>query len=114
MKISDYQFGKLDIDGASVTSDVIVYPDKFEDHWWRKQGHVLQTEDLQSIIEYHPDILVVGTGYFGRMDVPRETQDYLQQQGIRLVFERTSDAVKEFNELQQQCAKVVAALHLTC
>jgi hypothetical protein len=114
MKISDYQFGKLNIEGAAITSDVIVFPDKYQDHWWRKQGHVLHAEDLQSIIEFQPEILVVGTGYFGRMQVPRETQAYLQQQGIRLVYARTSDAVKEFNQLQQQCAKVVAALHLTC
>jgi len=114
MKISDYQFGKLNIDGTSITSDVIVYRNKFEDHWWRKQGHVLRSEDIQNIVEYHPDILVVGTGYFGRMDIPKQTQDYLQQQGIRLVYARTSDAIKQFNELQQQCANVVAALHLTC
>jgi len=114
MKVDDYQFGKLNIDGASITSDVILYPDKYEDHWWRNQGHVLQIEDIQSIVDFHPDILVVGTGYFGRMQIPQETQDYLRQEGIQLVFARTSDAVKQFNELQQQCAKVVAALHLTC
>jgi hypothetical protein len=114
MKITDYQFGKLHIEDATITSDVIIYPDKYEDHWWRTQGHVLQSGDLQSIVEFRPDILVVGTGYYGRMKIPSETQDYLQQQGIRLVSARTSDAIKEFNQLQQQSAKVVAALHLTC
>lgn len=114
MKIDDYQFGKLKIEGEAITSDVIVFPDKYQDNWWRKQGHVLHTEDLQSIVEYHPDILVVGTGYFGRMQIPQETQDYLKQHGIQLIFTRTSDAIKEFNQLQQQCANAVAALHLTC
>ncbi|WP_455211069.1 MTH938/NDUFAF3 family protein [Kaarinaea lacus] len=114
MILSDYQFGKLCIGGIVITSDVIVFPDKFEDRWWRNQGHVLRAEDLQSIVEFHPDILVVGTGYFGRMQIPQDTQDYLQQHDIQLIFSRTSDAVKQFNELQQQCANAVAALHLTC
>lgn len=114
MKISDYQFGKLRIADTPVISDVIVYPDNFQDHWWRKQGHVLHIEDLQSIVEYHPDILIVGTGYYGRMQIPQETQNYLQQQGIQLIVERTSEAITEFNRLQQQCANAVAALHLTC
>ena len=114
MKISNYQFGKINVGDATVTSDLIVYPENYQDHWWRKQGHELQTEDLQSIVEFQPDVLVVGTGYFGRMQIPRETQDYLQQQGIQLVSARTSEAVKKFNQLQQQSAKVVAALHLTC
>ena len=48
------------------------------------------------------------------MHVPQESQDYLQQRGIQLVCTRTADAVKQFNQLQQQHAKVVAALHLTC
>ena len=114
MNIDNYQFGKLNIEGTAITTDVIVFPDKYQDHWWRKQGHVLHAEDLQSIVDYHPDILVVGTGYFGRMDVPKETQDYLQQHGIQLIYARTSVAVKEFNQLQQQCANAVAAFHLTC
>ena len=114
MKLSDYQFGKLNIEGAAVTTDVIVFTDRYEDHWWREQGHELQIKDLQSIVEFHPDILVVGTGYFGRMQIPPETRDYLQQRGIQLIYARTSDAIKQFNQLQQQCAKAVAALHLTC
>ena len=114
MKLSDYRFGELRIDGTPVTSDVIVYPDTFTDHWWRNEGHVLHIEDLKHIIDFHPDKLVVGTGYFGRMQVPRETQEYLQQHGIELISARTSEAVETFNQLQTQCAKVVAALHLTC
>jgi hypothetical protein len=114
MKISDYQFGKIHVGDTTVTSDVIVYPENFQDHWWRKQGHVLQSEDLQKVVEFQPEVLVVGTGYFGRMQIPRETQEYLQKHGIRLVHARTSEAVEEFNQLQNQCAKVVAALHLTC
>ena len=114
MELSDYRFGKLNVDGAPVTSDVIVYPDTFTEHWWRSEGHVLQIEDLKHIIEFHPDKLVVGTGYFGRMQVPRETQEYLQQHDIELISARTSEAVEKFNQLQTQCAKVVAALHLTC
>ena len=114
MQITDYQFGKIRIDGDTYTSDVILFPDKVDDHWWRQQGHRLQIEDLQNVIDYQPEALVIGTGYFGRMTVPKETQLFLQDHGIKLTFAPTSKAIKEFNELQKTCAKIVAALHLTC
>jgi hypothetical protein len=57
---------------------------------------------------------VIGTGYYGLMEVPEETRYYLQATGVQLLEARTGDAVKEFNRLQKEYARVVAALHLTC
>jgi hypothetical protein len=48
------------------------------------------------------------------MNVPDETRQFLQQQGIKVHQAKTTDAVSEFNRLQQKYARIVAALHLTC
>jgi len=74
----------------------------------------LNVEDLDPILEQDPDILVVGTGYYGRMEVPQATLDFLSSRGIRCIAQRTGDAVAEFNRLQTESARIVAALHLTC
>ncbi len=114
MKIDAYNFGKIDIGGKHYTSDVIISPDSIKDAWWRKAGHRLHIEDLDYVVSLKPDVLVVGTGYYGRMVVPHETKVFLETKGIEVRSMCTSEAVKEFNKLQQNYARIVAALHLTC
>lgn len=114
MKITDYAFGTINIDGATYTSDVIITPDGVNASWWRKQGHLLQIEDLAEIENRNPDTLVIGTGYYGYMEVPQETLAHLKAKGIETHVAKTAEAVKLFNKLQPEAATIVAALHLTC
>ncbi|MCG6938019.1 MAG: MTH938/NDUFAF3 family protein [Gammaproteobacteria bacterium] len=114
MRISDYEFGKIAIADKTYTSDVIVAPEQVIDSWWRKEGHSLQIEDLDDIVNAKPDMLIIGTGYYGRMQVPVETKQYLKERGIKVIQAKTRDAVTEFNQLQKEYARIVAALHLTC
>ena len=111
--IDSYEFGRIVIDGEAVTSDVIIYPGRFDAGWWRKEGHKLQVEDIQSILEAKPDVLVVGTGAYGQMRVTPEAATAIEEAGIRLIAEPTGEACKRYNELADS-ASVVAALHLTC
>lgn len=114
MRISAYEFGRIAIGDKTYTSDVIVAPEHVIDSWWRKQGHNLQIEDLDDIVSAKPDMLIIGTGYYGRMQVPDETKQYLEERGIKVLQAKTRDAVTEFNQLQKEYARIVAALHLTC
>ena len=114
MKVTDYQFGRITIDDKVYTQDVIISPNTVKSSWWRKEGHRLHIEDLGDIEKAHPDLLVVGTGFYGRMVVPETTRQYLEAKGIKVHAVRTTDAVKRFNELKKDYARIVAALHLTC
>ena len=111
--IDSYSFGKMVIDGKTYTSDVILYPDKVDDSWWRESGHLLQKEDLRDVIQYNPEILIVGTGAYGLMKILDETKQFLEVKGIELISEETKEACKIYNELKER-KKVVAAFHLTC
>ena len=114
MRISEYEFGKIAIENKTYTSDVIISPELIIDSWRRKQGHNLDISDLDDILKAKPDMLIIGTGYYGRMQVADETRQYLKEQGIKVRQVKTGDAVTEFNALQKECARIVAALHLTC
>lgn len=114
MKVRDYSFGRIDIDGAVYTSDVIIYPEHVQAHWWRKQGHRLCVEDLTDVLGNPPQVLVIGTGYHGVMQVPPATLEALRARGIEPRVMKTGEAVAELNCLQRENARVVAALHLTC
>jgi len=111
--IESYSFGKIVIDGKTYTSDVILYPGKVDDSWWRKSGHLLQREDLKDVIKYNPEVLIVGTGAYGLMKVLDETKQFLKSEGIELIVEETKKACKIYNELKGK-KKVSAVFHLTC
>ena len=111
--IERYAFGEIVIDGRTYRRDVIVFPDRVFHPWWRVEGHSLAPEDLEEVLHDPPEVLVVGQGKYGRMEVPAETRRRLQEAGIRLIAQPTDAACRSYNRLRGQ-QKVVAALHLTC
>ncbi len=113
MKIDSYAFGSLIVDGKRYTSDVIIYPDRVDPSWWRKEGHRLQIADLADVLKAKPQLLVVGTGYSGMMVVPEETKDHIKSLGIDISITTTGKAVDVFNTMQRK-KSIIAVLHLTC
>jgi len=111
--VDSYQFGQIVINGKKYTSDVIIFPDRVKDNWWRKTGHELCRDDIADVIAENPEVLVVGTGASGLVKVLPEVKQSLEAQGIKLIAEPTSEACNTYNQLCHS-QKVVAALHLTC
>ncbi|MDO9068747.1 MAG: MTH938/NDUFAF3 family protein [Deltaproteobacteria bacterium] len=114
MKIESYSFGLIKIGGRGFNSDLIIYPDHVDDKWWRKEGHLLQVEDLTDIFALQPEVLIVGQGLPGLMQVDRKVVEYCRCNGILLVVAPTEKAVEEYNNSSGKKEKVVACLHLTC
>jgi hypothetical protein len=111
--IDKYQFGKIVIDGAVHTKDVILLPTRVISGWWRKEGHVLHITDLQDILSARPQVLVIGQGAYGRMRVKAEVEDALRAARIEMICLSTDEACQEYNRRSLH-DKVAAALHLTC
>lgn len=111
--IDSYQFGQISIDGRQYASDVIVFPDRVKDNWWRKSGHQLCLEDVADVMAESPEVLIVGTGASGLVEVLPEVRQAADARGIELIVETTDKACHTYNQLC--CSqRVVAALHLTC
>ncbi|MGD1995464.1 MAG: MTH938/NDUFAF3 family protein [Anaerolineae bacterium] len=111
--IEDYRFGRMIVDGQAHGQDLILLPDRVIAGWWRNKGHELAPEDLRSVLEAAPDLLVVGTGAYGRMKVTRATKKVLREANIELRAAPTEEAYQIYNELREQ-QEVVGAFHLTC
>jgi len=111
--INSYDFGEVVIDGKRYTSDVIIYPDRVKNDWWRKEGHQLCIDDLEDVLETKPDVIVVGTGNPGMMRVLTETEKLIKSKGIRLIVQPTKEACQTYNQFSSS-QKVVALFHLTC
>lgn len=114
--IDSYDFGSIVINRKRYTSDVIVFPEQVIEGWWRRIGHGLCVEDLKEILNRKPKprVLVVGTGYYGRVKIPSEVKEKLQIHGIELVAQPTLEACHTFNEFLKSGKKVAGAFHLTC
>ncbi|MHB8277398.1 MAG: Mth938-like domain-containing protein [Candidatus Humimicrobiaceae bacterium] len=111
--INSYSFGTITIDNQKFTKDFIIYPDHINSNWRRKTGHLLTEDDITEILDYKPEILIIGTGSRGLMKVDDKLKEKLKALGIEFVIKKTAEAVKEYNEIFKE-KKVVFALHLTC
>lgn len=111
--IEHYDFGEITVDGKNFDSDLIIFPDRINGAWWRKEGHKLQIVDLKEVFEEKPELLVVGSGFSGFMKVAPEVERQIIEKGIDLKVEHTKEACAEFNNNYKR-RKTVAALHLTC
>lgn len=113
MRITHYSFGTITIDGHTYASDVIIYLDRVDSKWRRKEGHLLQIEDLADIMTAKPSVLIIGTGASGLMKVPGKTLKYLNSNGVGVHIHDTKKAVELYNMIASQ-KPAIAALHLTC
>jgi len=111
--INHYQFGKITIAGKTYTKDLIILPDRLITGWWRQQGHLLQVADLAEVLRTELQLLIIGQGAYGRMQVAAEVQEVLKNMGFRWVALPTGEACQEYNHTAQD-QQVAAALHLTC
>lgn len=113
--IDSYGFGRIVVDKVLYDKNVIVFPDRVQPNWWRKEGHLLQREDLREAVEdFKPETVVIGRGKFGMMKVDNSYRNELEKSGIRIHAENTDKSVKMFNRLLLAGSKVMGAFHLTC
>lgn len=114
MNISAYEFGKVQIQGRTYQADVLIFPKRVREGWWRRQGHRVDIADLDEIIAERPHTLIVGTGLYSQLAVPDAVRRYLRSHGIEIEQHSTPEAIRRFNELETEQSGVAAALHLTC
>lgn len=114
MHIDSYKFGLIVVDGEAYHSDCLIFRDRIKADWWREQGHKLSVKDLDAVLSARPELLVVGCGAYGVMQVSEEVQTLVHHKNIKLEALKTAQAVERYNELSAAGRDVVAALHLTC
>ena len=111
--IESYSFGRMVVEGKVFASDLIIFPEKIHESWWRESGHRLCLEDIEDVFKTQPEVLVVGTGFSGLMKVEEDVRQYAQAKGVHLIIEKTKKAVERFNKISSQ-KRTVGAFHLTC
>lgn len=112
--ISEYHFGSMIIEGRRYMEDLRIIDGRVIPKWWRKEGHSMDLEDADDILAANPEVLVVGMGQPGRMQVTDSLRSALAEKGIELIEEPTAQALHTFNRLFSRGKRVAGAFHLTC
>jgi len=113
MHIDRYEFGVIVIDGQTFRNDLLIWPGRIKSDWWRREGHLLQLDDVAEALAADPQVLVVGMGDSGRMQMDPALTAHLKAKGIELQAHPTREACRVINDLSGKL-RLAAALHLTC
>ena len=119
--IEEYHFGSITIDGTTYNRDLEVrWTDKVLD-WTRDESHVIDVKDVTRAAEQGPETIIIGIGEAGVARVTQEAQNFIQEKGIKLIIDKTEEAVKTFNVINDESevekgdqTKVIGLFHLTC
>jgi hypothetical protein len=118
--IEEYKFGIITVDGKNYKEDIWLDWEGGISDWQRQNHGSVSVNDVTSAVKINPEVMVIGTGRDGSLEVSEEVQELITQKGIRLIVDRTEEAVRTFNILKEdsleeegrQC-KVVGFFHLT-
>jgi len=114
LRIDSFSFGSMVINGKQYTSDLIIYPDgHVEASWYRRSGHRLSSDDIGTLIESEPQVIIAGTGVSGLVKSDKELDDLLSQKGIEFILAPNEQAIELYNELRSK-KRVGACFHLAC
>ncbi len=113
-KIEGYRFGEMVVSGQRYHRDLKIINDRVVPNWWRKEGHNLCLDDIRDILDAGCEILVIGTGAYGVMEVPESVKKAVRERGLAIEVYPTAKAAERFNELVAKGKRVAGAFHLTC
>lgn len=119
--IEEYFFGQIKIDGKTYTYDVEVRWTREVLSWQRKESHAIGIDDVKRAAEQSPGVIIIGTGEAGMAKVTQEAEEFIQRKGIRLIVDKTEEAVKTLNVILEESAeeegeqqRAIGLFHLTC
>lgn len=108
-------FGWINVGGRHYEHDRILLPTGISGAWWRSRRHWFDAAEAAALCEeFQPEIVVLGVGWMGMLQVAPEAANLIQQRGVTLEICRTPAAVRRVQHLHAAGHRVVAPFHLTC
>ncbi len=111
MKIEDFVFGEIKIDGIIYNKDLILTPRGIFPNWWRKEGHKICWDDLSFLNFEGIKYLIVGTGWSNAVMVMDDLKEKMKELNVEIITVNSQKAPKEYEPIKNEA---ILALHLTC
>lgn len=117
-RILSVSWGHMEVEDVGTAKDFKLWPGGGRSWNWGEYGtgHTsgIQPGDCRELLEHDCEIVVLSRGMYKRLNVARETLDYLEQNNIKIVREETKKAVQLYNDFVRQGKAVGGLFHTTC
>jgi len=119
VKIDSVEWGEIWVDGKQYHQVLIVGEEVFERdseklHQLFGTTHKTGKWEEEMLLEGKPEVIVIGNGWDGVLQVTENFKLKIEKLGITLKILRTSEAVREYNKLAEEGKRVNALIHTTC
>ena len=117
--IDSTKFGEITIDGKKYHQVLIVGNSVIERDYERLEklfgtSHKIGDWETEELLKENPEIIIVGTGQDGVLEVENNFSDGITNKKIELISARTPEAIKIYNEKVEEGKRVNALIHTTC
>ncbi|KER31186.1 hypothetical protein T265_02511 [Opisthorchis viverrini] len=112
--------GKINSNETVTYRDAKLWPGGSRAWDWAETGtgHMggIQPTDVDELIAYNPDTVVLTRGVLYVLQVPESTQAYVREKlpGVELIVENSRSALTTYNAKVEQGKRVAALIHTTC
>jgi len=112
--INSTEFGSITINNKRYDNDVVIsYKDIIREGRIQSR-HLISKKDLDILLVEKPDVIVIGTGQDGCLQISSDALNFAQNKRIEVIKSTTPEAIKKFNQLYASGRKVVSYMHVTC
>jgi hypothetical protein len=98
--------------------DVVILPDgtvrEREPGKGRVGSHSITRREIETICEFQPDVIMVGTGQSELVALSVDAREYVEEANLTLFCMPSSQAVKRFNQLTEEGKRAATLIHITC
>lgn len=111
--IENYEFGSYIIDGKKYEYDIKLINNKVK-IWHGRINHYIFVKDVEDLIAFNPELIIIGTGFYGKVRVKDEVVKFAEDKGIELVILPTKEACNAYNKALEEGKNVCGIFHGTC
>jgi len=121
-QIEEIKWGFMKVKGCSPGKDFKLFPGGAEIWDWNKTNthHVpgIQRQDVEDLIKRGAKFIVLSKGMEDKLETPKETEDFLIDNGMTLgvdyFIKTTPQACELYNQFVEENKPVGALIHSTC
>jgi len=111
--IQEFKFGFFKINGKPYYDDLKIVNGRVKP-WSDRRKHDLTLMHMRELIDAQPEIIVIGIGASGLLEVDDAVKHELGVRRIPFVIEKTPEACNRYNAALSENKKVAAIFHATC
>lgn len=117
--IDSTKFGEIVVDGKKY-HQILIIGDKVTERDYDKLKELFSTShqigdwEVEELLKGNPELIIIGTGIDGMLEVNQEFISQVKSQGIEIFTAYTPEAINIYNQKVSEGKRVNALIHTTC